>query len=120
MDPLMLAVYVGTMSLTSYRSVPAQTDDSPYITSIGHHVHPYGVAVSRDLLANGKACYGDALVIKDVRTGKTSIKLVNDCMAKRHKNAIDLWVGSYPEEKAVGRSKAQVWVLRSPERRCKK
>lgn len=96
------------MSLTSYRSVPNQTDSSPYITSVGERVNPGGVAVSRDLLTRwgGPINYGDYLYIEGV-----GIKRVNDCMHERHKRSIDVWVGSFNEEKAFGVQKGKVWLV---------
>lgn len=108
-------VLLSSMTLTSYRSVPNQTDASPYITSIGHHVHPYGAAVSQDLLASGEVCYGDVLYIPGY-----GLRTVNDTMAKRHTRWIDLWVATYAEEKSVGvrRMTPTVWI--SPNRFCPK
>ncbi len=120
MEPILTALYIGTMTLTSYRSVPNQTDSSPMFTSIGHHVNPYGAAVSRDLLASGKACYGDILVIQDTKSKEVWHKVVNDCMNQRHRTSVDMWVATYPEEKLIGRRKAAMWVLKSNARQCAK
>lgn len=38
------------ISVTAYRSVPDQTDSTPYVTSTGETVHHGGAAISRDLL----------------------------------------------------------------------
>lgn len=96
-----------------------QTDDSPYYTSTGDRVNSHGVAVSRDLLCpmalsrnltikkhSSRVCriarihYGDGLWIEGY-----GIKIVNDCMNKRHKRAVDIFVFTYAEEKKIGTRK---------------
>lgn len=114
MDPLTFVV-LSTVTLTSYRSVPNQTDSSPFITSIGHHVHAYGAAVSQDLLASGEICYGDVVLIPG-----HGLRVINDTMNKRHKRWIDLWVATYAEEKSVGMRRIAPTVWRSPDRYCPK
>lgn len=47
---LLIAMSIGNVTMTAYRSVPMQTDSSPFITSTGERVRSGGVAVSRDLL----------------------------------------------------------------------
>lgn len=99
--------------MTSYRSVPEQTDSSPYYTSIGERVHPHGVAVSQDLLKRrgGPINYGDILYIEDI-----GFKVVNDCMNARHKNHIDVWVSTLKKEqdfhKKFKNKKLKVWIVR--------
>jgi 3D (Asp-Asp-Asp) domain-containing protein len=87
---------LGQLMLTAYRSVPQQTDDSPFITSIGHRTHPYGIAVSQDLLAAGKVKYGDYLCVE-----RLGCYVVNDTMNQRHTNSADIWVATYEQEKAI-------------------
>jgi 3D (Asp-Asp-Asp) domain-containing protein len=87
---------LGLMLVTAYQSVPEQTDDSPFITSIGHHVNPFGCAVSQDMLASGQVKYGDYLCIEGI-----GCKVVNDTTAPRHSRLVDIWVSSYAEEKAL-------------------
>lgn len=89
-------VLISTVTVTSYRSVPEQTDDSPYHTSIGEHVHRGGCAVSRDLLGTA-APYGTWLYVEDV-----GICRVNDTTNERHRKLVDVWVTTYAEEKAFG------------------
>lgn len=50
MKLVIVGLLLGQMTITSYRSIPKQTDSSPHYTSIGEHVHPHGCAVSQDLL----------------------------------------------------------------------
>lgn len=95
--------------------MPEQTDSTPFITSIGHAVHPYGAAISRDLLESEQVCYGDVVII-----GHSEVRIVNDTMHKRHKRHIDLWVATKAQEKSIGHKNLPVMVIVSPERRCGK
>ncbi len=110
MNVVLTLVFLGTMQVTSYRSVPNQTDESPYITSIGEYVHPGGVAVSRDLLSRygGPLHYGDHIFIEGY-----GIMRINDTMNARHKKAADIWVSTYAEEKAIGVQKRRIYVIRT-------
>lgn len=118
---VLLCYLLGPLTVTTYQSIPAQTDSSPNYTSIGQKTRKGGAAVSRDLLCRvSKQCrrnvktvcdptklhYGDYIWIKDL-----GIFQVNDCMGatkyvkERKKrvpitNAVDVWVSSYGEEKA--------------------
>ncbi len=118
-------ILLGSLVVTSYRSVPEATDSTPFNTSTGEIVSRAGVAVSQDLLC--KACrrlhkrckrpdnstklhYGDCLFIEDA-----GFKIINDCMGlvkhervktkrgikrvyTKQLNWIDEWVPSYKEE----------------------
>lgn len=111
-----LVVSTMVLTLTSYRSLPAQTDSSPFITSIGHRVSEQGLAVSQDLIKTGQVCYGDMLYVPGF-----GLRIVNDTMNKRHRKWVDLWVKTYEDEKQVGvRKNVQVMVIQSPERCCRK
>lgn len=122
---ILVLVFVGHMTTTAYRSVPVQTDDSPYFTSTNEHVRPGGVAISRDLLCGAcrklhrrcqhpeypsKIHYGDWVFVKDI-----GFLRANDAMGKREhykirtsrgrkvlfktiRNHIDVWVASKAEE----------------------
>lgn len=109
MKLILLTVFLTNATITSYRSVPEQTDDSPFYTATGEHVHPHGVAVSRDLLKRwgGPLDYGDWIYIEGF-----GVKVVNDCMAERHKKRVDIWVSTYGEEKAVGVKAGKIWVIK--------
>lgn len=106
-------ILLSTMTVTSYRAIPSQTDSSPSYTSINHHVHPYGVAVSRDLLASQTVCYGDAIVIPGL-----GVRIVNDTMHSRIKQSVDIFVETHKEEKKIGTRKLTITVLRSETRKC--
>jgi len=113
MNSLYIAVLlIGVMKPTAYRSVTAQTDDSPFYTSTGEHVSCHGVAVSQDLLAKngGPLRYGDLLYVEGV-----GFKFVNDCMARKNRQAIDIWVSSKAEEHEFWHrfknKKVRVWIV---------
>lgn len=134
MNVIIMAVLISELTVTSYRSIPKQTDSSPYHTSTNAVVQPGGVAVSRDLLCGAcrklhKRCkhpeykkrihYGDWLYVKQY-----GFRFVNDCMSDTSsirvkgkvkkrliRNQIDLWVGSYQEEKAVNVKKLEVFKI---------
>ena len=119
---LIIGILLGPMQITSYQSVRNQTDSSPHITSIGYKTHRGGIAVSQDLLCNAnKSCnrnikffcqkdklhYGDYIYVKEL-----GIFEVNDCMNRRHKNRMDVWVGSQAQEKAFhARYKNTIFVV---------
>jgi len=130
----LIVTLIGNLTVTSYRSVPQQTDSTPFHTSTGAHVEPGGAAISRDLLCGAcrklhKRCrhpeyqkkihYGDWLLVEGY-----GFRFVNDCMSdtssirvkgKRKKriirNQIDLWVRSYKEEKSVNVKQLKVYKI---------
>lgn len=134
MKLIIVAVLIGELTITSYRSVTKQTDSTPFYTSTGAHVEAGGVAVSRDLLCGAcrklhhrcqhpeytkKIHYGDWLYISGY-----GFRFVNDCMSKTSDirvkgrwikrpifNQIDIWVSSYREEKTVGVQKLEVYKI---------
>jgi 3D (Asp-Asp-Asp) domain-containing protein len=113
--------------VTAYRSVPTQTDKTPFHTSINEHVSNAGVAVSRDQLCPAslfrdirikrhgasschlkhKVHYGDVVHITGV-----GYRIVNDCMAARHRNAWDVWVPNFAAERAITPMKRRVTRIR--------
>jgi 3D (Asp-Asp-Asp) domain-containing protein len=109
---ILTALLLGNLQVTSYRSVPSQTDDSPWITSIGERVNNHGVAVSQDLLRAGRLHYGDTIYIEGY-----GFKVVNDCMNERIKNAIDIWVATRSDEHKVGVRNLKVWVIKCQQRK---
>lgn len=97
---------LGVLTVTSYRPVAGQTDASPTWTSIGDRTTKFGVAVSQDMLADGRVHYGDVLYIPGY-----GLRVVNDCMNARHRDRIDLLVFSYDEEKMIGTRQLKVYVV---------
>ena len=108
---LLTLVALGALQVTSYRSVPAQTDASPHHTSINWQTNPAVVAISQDMLKSGEVSYGDVLYVPGY-----GARIVSDVMNERHKRAIDLWVATEREEAAVGTRRITVYVMRMPER----
>lgn len=108
--------------LTAYRSVPSQTDSTPYTTSIGHRVSQQGIAVSPDLMASDEVCYGDAVILPfGLPDEGMSIRIVNDVMAAKNKQSMDVWVSSYLAEKRIGvRTNQSIRVVKSLNRACGK
>lgn len=97
MNLILTTALIGQLIVTSYRSVPSQTDDTPFITSIGERVHPHGIAVSQDLLKKngGPLNYGDLVYVENL-----GFKIINDTMHHRHKQRADVWVPDWKSEKA--------------------
>ena len=91
--------------ITSYRSVPEQTDSTPNWTSTGEHVAPGGCAVSRDLL-HGGVPYGTWLYIDGF-----GLCRVNDTTHPRLRRTVDLWVATHAEEKRVGVRTLKVYIV---------
>lgn len=131
MKIILIGLLIGNMTITSYRSIPEQTDSSPFITATGEHVTPHGVALSRDLLMRwgGPIDYGDYIYIEG-----HGIKVVNDCMAdywclewrriegkrlctkkKYIRKHVDMWVKTYKEEKKIGWHKGHIFLIRVKE-----
>ena len=94
MKLILISLFLGNFNATAYRSVPEQTDNSPFITSIGERVCKDGVAVSQDLLKSKKLKYGDWLYIEEV-----GLKRINDTMHPRFTNHVDVWLSTLAEEK---------------------
>jgi 3D (Asp-Asp-Asp) domain-containing protein len=100
--------------VTSYRSVPEQTDDTPFYTSIGLHVKEGFCAVSQDQL--GKSIhYGDILYVEiPAKPELNRYCMVADTMNKRNKRAIDFWVATKAQEHKVGFRRGHVYKLLRP------
>lgn len=104
-------ILLGTLIATAYRPVAWQTkpqciDRDHCHTSIDDGVTKYGLAVSQDMLKDGRLHYGDVVYIEGY-----GWKVVNDCMNVRYKNSVDMMVFTKAEERAVGVRKLKVWVV---------
>ncbi len=72
--------------------------------------------MSRDMLARwgGPLHYGDLIFVEGVGP-----KFVTDTMNERHKQSVDVWVGTLEEEKAFfsqfKNRKVRVWLIRAKE-----
>lgn len=129
-----VALLIGELTITSYRSVPQQTDATPYHTSTGAHVEAGGVAISRDLLCGAcrklhgrckhpeytkKIHYGDWLfisgygfrVVNDCMSTTTDIRVKGKWIKRPILNQVDIWVKSYKEEKAIDTKKLNVYKI---------
>jgi 3D (Asp-Asp-Asp) domain-containing protein len=102
-----ILVLLGTLTVTSYRPIKSQTDNSPTWTSIGDMTTMYGVAVSQDFLKSGKIHYGDVLYIPGF-----GFRIANDCMHKRKRNSIDLLVFTKREEIQIGTRHLKVYKIK--------
>ena len=105
------ALLLGTLLATSYRPIAAQTkpsciDRHRCETANGENVSELGVAVSQDYLDSGILHYGDCLYIDGV-----GFRLVNDCLNRRYKKRIDVFVYTAQEEKAFGVRRLRVWKI---------
>jgi 3D (Asp-Asp-Asp) domain-containing protein len=111
-DLILIVTFLGIFTTTSYRSVKHQTDDSPYITSIGHRTSPLGCAVSQDLLADGTLKYGDLIYIQEV-----GFRTVNDTMNPRMVQQVDIWVATHKQEKEFDAKfkgkKLKIWIIKT-------
>jgi 3D (Asp-Asp-Asp) domain-containing protein len=106
------AILIGTLTATSYRAVPEQTKSEcrgnhACQTSIGENVSELGVAISQDLLANGKVHYHDCVYISGI-----GFRIINDTMHPRIHNSIDVFVYEKAEEKAFGVQHLKVYLIR--------
>ena len=105
------AILLSTMTITSYRAVPAQTKpgcDNRHSceTSIGDGLTMYGVAASQDLLREGVVHYGDIIWID-----RYGYRVVNDAMGVKARRAFDMFVFDKAQEHAVGVRRLRVWLL---------
>lgn len=116
MNPLLLIVSLGTMTVTAYQPIPAQTKPECInryhcTTSIDDGITMYGCAVSQDMLKSKVVKYGDVLEIPGI-----GLRVVNDTMNARHKKSVDVLVFSYEEEKRVGIRKLPIERVRQAQR----
>lgn len=125
MNIALVGVFVGSLIVTSYRSVPGQTDATPFNTSTGERTSISGVAISQDLLCGAcrklhrrcahpeypkKLHYGDCLWIEGAGP-----RIINDTMGvykhysvptktgkkilkMKQLNWLDLWMPKYIDE----------------------
>lgn len=110
---LIKTILIGVLTVTSYRPVPEQTKPEckgrHYCeTSIGDNVSEAGAAVSQDLLRSGLAHYGDVICVDSL-----GCRIINDCMAARHRRSVDLLVYTKREEKQIGTRHLRTWIIHS-------
>lgn len=111
---LVQLILIGTLTATSYRAVPAQTkaectSRDHCRTAIDENVSELGVAISQDLLASGTVHYRDVVYIDGV-----GYRIVDDCLNKRIRRSVDVFVYTRAEEKAFGVRHLKVWLVSQP------
>ncbi len=97
-------VSVLAMRITAYASVPAETDNTPFITADGSHVAD-GIAASNILP------FGTRIEIPALFGDK--IFTIHDRMSQRIKNTIDLWMPTVKKAIIFGAQHASIFVLGS-------
>jgi len=100
---------------TAYNSLPGQTDSSPFITATGTRVRPGVVALSRDLLRSFP--YGSKIMLEDMSGRYNSmlkgrIFIVEDTMAARKTNSLDIWMGTRSEAIRFGARTLRITAVR--------
>ncbi|MCP2013436.1 3D (Asp-Asp-Asp) domain-containing protein [Deinococcus sp. HSC-46F16] len=100
---------------TAYNSLAAQTDSTPFITATGTRTRPGVVALSRDLLRLFP--YGSRVTIEDL-SGKYNHLLrgrvfyVEDTMAARKTNSIDIWMSTRSQALQFGARQVRITAVR--------
>ncbi|MDB5046266.1 MAG: hypothetical protein JWQ08_2316, partial [Deinococcus sp.] len=100
---------------TAYNSLPGQTDSSPFITATGTRVRPGVVALSRDLLRSFP--YGSKIMLEDM-SGRYNnllrgrVFVVEDTMAARKTNSLDIWMGTRSEAIQFGARTLRITAVR--------
>ncbi len=125
---ILTTIFIAKLTVTSYRPLASQTDDTPFYTSTGEHVRAGGCAISRDQLCGAcrqlhrrcrqpdnptKLHYGDWLYVE-----KYGFRQIDDVMGERTRyyvhtktgrkrrfrtirQAIDIFVWTWNQEHAV-------------------
>lgn len=94
------AIY--TRTITAYSSSPEETDQTPFITASGNYVRMGTVA------ANWLP-FGTAIRIPEIFGNQ--IFIVEDRMAKKHADKIDVWFPNKEDALKFGRQVAQIEVM---------
>lgn len=106
---------VAIVRATAYNSIPNQTDSTPFITATGTRTRPGVVALSRDLLRQFP--YGSKIMIEDL-SGRYSAQLkgrvfiVEDTMAARKTNSLDIWMTTRSEAMRFGARQVRITAVR--------
>lgn len=96
---------VAIVTVTAYSAEPSQTDSDPDIAASMRRVRPGTVAVSRDLFDKGWV-FG-----RKVRIEGLGIYVINDLMAARHGNSIDIFIGNTQQCQAFGKRRVHAALL---------
>lgn len=93
------------VTVTAYNAEVAQCDADPEIAASMRRVRPGTIAVSRDLFDKGWV-FG-----RKVRIEGLGIFEINDLMAARHDNSIDIFIGSNQKAVAFGKRRTRAALL---------
>ncbi|UQN06414.1 3D domain-containing protein [Deinococcus sp. QL22] len=100
---------------TAYNSLAGQTDSTPFITATGTRTRPGVVALSRDLLRSFP--YGSKIMLEDM-SGRYNnmlrgrVFVVEDTMAARKTNSLDIWMGTRSEAIQFGARTLRITAVR--------
>ena len=93
---------INSLTITGYSSEPDQTDNDPFITASGKPVHS-GIVASNFLPFGTK--------IKIPKVFGDEVFTIEDRMAKKHSDKIDVWFSSEIEALRFGVKTADVIIL---------
>jgi len=96
------------VKVTAYSPRSAETDSTPFITASNTKVRPGIIAVSRDLFAKGWT-FGRKVYIKSL-----GVFTIEDLMAKRKKNQVDVFIPETTKALSFGRRNLEVHLLAPP------
>lgn len=99
---------VRVVKVTAYSPRQEETDSTPDITAANTKVRPGIVAVSRDLFDKGWI-FGKKVYIKSL-----GIFTIEDLMAKRKTNQIDIFMPDTTAALAFGRQNLEAYLLATP------
>ncbi len=99
-------IIIDTLTITAYSSRECETDNTPFITSIGDSVRWGTVAFSRDLLK--KYGYGTLVYIEHM-----GLFRVSDTMHRRKRGAVDIWFPLTEKALEFGRREMEVHIFPS-------
>lgn len=113
---LIEAILLGTLTVTSYRAVPEQTKPEctgryHCETADGENVSELGIAVSQDFIRSGQIHFGDVVYLPPF-----GYRIVNDVMAARIHNGVDLFVYTRAAEKKIGVRHLKVYLIRQKQK----
>lgn len=99
---------VRVVKVTAYSPRLEETDSTPHTTAANTRVRPGIIAVSRDLFNKGWI-FGRKVYIKSL-----GIFTIEDLMAKRKTNQIDIFMGDTTDAINFGKQNLEAYLLASP------
>jgi len=97
-----ISARVAYVNITGYTSAPEETDDSPFITASGNHVHP-GVVAANWLPLGAKVQIPELF--------GNQVFVVEDRMNKKYDDRLDIWFPDKESAKTFGKRYAKIVVL---------